>query len=79
MAHSSTFYTLAAVAMRLGEDEAWLYEISCGMEDAEGCVGVIGEDEDYVVAFDERGIEKLKRLIAEYKDGSRQGRSDLNG
>jgi putative methionine-R-sulfoxide reductase with GAF domain len=79
MAHSSTFYTLAAVAKRLGEDEDWLYEISCGMEDAEGCIGVIDADQDYVVAFDEVGIEKLKRLIAEHKARSRQGRTNLDG
>jgi hypothetical protein len=49
------------------------------MEEAEGCIGVIDADDDYVVAFDEVGIEKLKRLIAEYRDSPRQSRRDLDG
>jgi hypothetical protein len=42
IAATSTFYTLSAVAKMLGEDEDWLWLISCGMEGEEGCIGVIG-------------------------------------
>jgi hypothetical protein len=65
MAAPTTFYTLSAVARQLGQDEGWLWLISCGMEGDEGCIGVIGPDQEYVVAFSEPHTTRLtpkKRL-----------------
>ncbi len=67
MALPTTFYTLSAVARMLGQDEDWLWLISCGMEGDEGCIGVIGPNEEYVVAFSKKGIEHLKELVAHYQ------------
>ena len=58
-------FTISHVAKLLGEDEEWLREISINMDPEEGCLWVIGVDEDGCPAFTEDGIECLKQIIIE--------------
>jgi len=62
-----TVYTLPLVAQMLGEDEDWLWEISCAMDPEDGCLGILGPNEEYTVAFTEEGIENLTDLIQIHK------------
>jgi hypothetical protein len=62
-----TVYTLPLVAKKLGEDEDWLWEISCEMTPEDGCLGIIGLNDEYTVAFTEAGIEYLARLVEIHK------------
>lgn len=63
MAGISYVFTISHVAEMLGEDEAWLREISINMDPEEGCLWVIGVGEDGCPAFTEYGIECLKQII----------------
>ena len=65
MAGISYVFTISHVAEMLGEDEAWLREISINMDPEEGCLWVIGVGEDGCPAFTEYGIECLKQIIIE--------------
>lgn len=67
MAAIETVYTLPLVAKKLGEDEGWLWEISCEMTPEDGCLGIIGLNDEYTVAFTDAGIENLAELVAIYK------------
>jgi hypothetical protein len=58
-------FTIARVAGMLGEDEAWLREISTGMDLEDGHLWVIGVGDDEIPAFTEYGIECLKQIIIE--------------
>ena len=64
MAAIETVYTLPLVAQMLGEDEDWLWEISCAMDPEDG---ILGPNEEYTVAFTEEGIENLTDLIQIHK------------
>ena len=57
--------TIARVAEVLGEDEDWLHEILINMDPEDGCLWVIGADEDGFPAFTEYGVECLKQSIIE--------------
>ena len=58
-------FTVPRVAEMLGEDEAWLREISTSMDPEEGHLWVIGVGGDEMPAFTEYGIECLKQIIIE--------------
>lgn len=61
-------FTITRVAEMLGEDEAWLREISLGMDPEEGRLWVIGVGEDGCPAFTQFGIECLKQIIIEERE-----------
>lgn len=68
MAAPSHVFTIACVARMLGEDEAWLQEISLELEPEDGRLYVCElDDDDVVTAFTSFGVENLKELVAEYK------------
>ena len=62
-----TVYTLPRVAEKLGENANWLWEISCEMTPEDGCLGIIGLNDEYTVAFTDAGIEHLAELVAIHK------------
>jgi len=63
--HSVT--TIARVAIELGVDEDWLWDIAGEMEPEDGLIWVYGPGDDGVMAFSEEGIECLRELIAMHK------------
>ncbi len=63
--HSAT--TIARVAIELGVDEDWLWDIAGEMEPEDGLIWVYGPGDDGVMAFSEEGIECLRELIAMHK------------
>jgi hypothetical protein len=67
LAATTRVYTLALVAKMLSEDEDWLWEISCEMTPEDGCLGIIGLNDEYTVAFIEAGIEYLARFVEIHK------------
>jgi hypothetical protein len=68
MAGIAHVFTISHVAEMLGEDEAWLREISINMDPEEGCLWVIDVGEDSCPAFTEYGIECLKQIIIEERE-----------
>lgn len=60
-------YTLPLVAEILGQDEDWLWAISCEMTPEDGCLGILGPNHEYTVAFTESGIEHLAELVEIHK------------
>lgn len=67
MAAIDHVYTLPLVAEMLGEDADSLWEISCEMEPEDGCLAILGPNEEYTVAFTHDGIENLTELVQIYK------------
>lgn len=63
--HSVT--TIARVAIELGVDEDWLWDVANGMEPEDGLIWVYGLGDDGVMAFSDDGIECLQDLIAIHK------------
>jgi hypothetical protein len=57
-------FTIAYVAEMLGEDEAWLHELSIDIFPEDGCLHVYNGKDDAVTAFTDYGIECLKQIIA---------------
>ncbi|MTJ80162.1 MAG: hypothetical protein F8N37_17815 [Telmatospirillum sp.] len=64
--HSVT--TIARVAIDLGVDEDWLWDIANGMEPEDGLIWVYGPGDEGVMAFSEDGIECLRDLIEIHKE-----------
>jgi hypothetical protein len=60
--------TISRVAMDLGEDRDWLFEIASDMEVEDGVIWVYGIDEDGEMAFTDFGIENLVDLIKIHND-----------
>ena len=60
-------YTLPLVAEMLGEDADWLWEISCEMDPEDGCLGILGPNEEHTVAFTKDGIDNLTELVRIHK------------
>lgn len=60
MAAIDHVYTLPLVAEMLGEDADWLWEISCEMDPEDGCLGILGPNEEHTVAFTEDRIEIVR-------------------
>ena len=69
-------FTIARVAELLGEDEGWLHEISINMDPEDGCLWVIGVDEDGFPAFTEYGVECLKQITIEQRARAAARKSD---
>jgi hypothetical protein len=63
--HSVT--TIARVAIELGVDEDWLWDIANQMEPEDGLIWVYGLGDEGVMAFSEDGIECLRELIVSGK------------
>jgi hypothetical protein len=63
--HSVT--TIARVAIELGADEDWLWDIANEMEPEDGLIWVYGLGDDGVMAFSEDGVECLRELIEIHK------------
>ena len=62
-------FTIGYVANPLGEDEDWLYDLSTDMFPEGGCLWVYGVGEDGVPAFTKNGIENLRQIIADQREG----------
>lgn len=71
-------FTIARVAELLGQDEGWLHEISINMDPEDGCLWVIGVDEDGFPAFTEYGVECLKQIIIEERALAAARKSDAD-
>lgn len=67
MAGIAHVYTLPLVAEMLDEDADWLWEISCEMDPEDGCLGILGPNEEYTVAFTKAGIDNLTELVQIHK------------
>lgn len=79
MAIVKAVFTLAHVAKTLGEDADWLYEISCGMEEEEGCIWIYDADVEPLLAFTELGLKNLAEIVRKEKAQlilMRAGRTD---
>jgi hypothetical protein len=63
--HSVT--TITRVAIELGVDQDWLWDIAGEMEPEDGLIWVYGPGDDGVMAFSDDGIECLQDLIAMHK------------
>ena len=79
MAAIGQVYTLPLVAEKLGEDADWLWDISCEMEPEDGCLSVLGPNDEHTVAFTDQGIDNLAELVRLHKaDPSRLVRMPLD-
>jgi hypothetical protein len=67
MAAVATVYTLDLVAERLGEAAAWLWDVSCKLEPEDGCLSILGRNDEHTVAFTDFGIENLIELVRIHK------------
>jgi hypothetical protein len=68
MAAPSYVFTLARVAKMLGADEELLRELAEGMEPEDGCLSVLGpDDDDSIMAFTPFGVESLQQLLEDHK------------
>ena len=63
--HSVT--TISRVAIELGVDEDWLWDVVNEMEPEDGLIWVYGPGDDAGEAFSEDGTECLQELIAIHK------------
>lgn len=69
MAAPSYVFTLSRVANMLGADEELLRELAMGMEPEDGCLSVLGpDDNDSIIAFTPFGVENLKELLEDLKE-----------
>jgi hypothetical protein len=60
--------TIARVAIELGEDEGWLWDVAGEMDTEDGLIWVYGPGDDGVMAFSDDGLECLQELIALHKE-----------
>jgi hypothetical protein len=51
MAAVATVNTLDLVAEKLAEDADWLWQVSCEMEPEDGCLSILGRNDEHSVAF----------------------------
>ncbi len=73
-------FTIGYVANMLGEDEDWLHDLSIDIFPENGCLHVYGVGEDRVTPFTDYGIECLRQIIADEKNGrQRSAPSQING
>ena len=72
MAAIGQVYTLPLVAEKLGEDADWLWDISCEMEPEDGCLSVLGPNDEHTVAFTDQGIDNLAELVRLHKADPRR-------
>jgi hypothetical protein len=59
--------TLAQVALELGEDEGFLFDLTDQMDTEDGLIWVYGTEEDPVIALSAEGIDCMRDLIAEHR------------
>ena len=67
MAAPSAVFTIARVAVMLGEEEGWLWDVAVEMDPEDGCLFVYGVGDEGLMAFTRDGIENLKGLIEIHK------------
>jgi hypothetical protein len=67
VAAPSCVFTIARVALILGEDEEWLHELAEQLEPEDGCLWIHDTDGRETLGFTERGIESLKELSLNQK------------
>lgn len=60
--------TISRVAMELGEDEDWVYDVAMEMDVEDGLIWVYSADDDGEMALTDVGIENLVDLIRIHKD-----------
>jgi hypothetical protein len=60
--------TIARVAIELGEDEDWLWDIANEMDQEDGVIWVYGPGDEGVMAFSDDGIDCLRDLITLHKE-----------
>lgn len=70
--------TIARVAIELGEDEDWLWQVAGEMETEDGLIWVYGPGDDGVMAFSDDGIECLRELIAIHKENPKLLTPEIN-
>ena len=71
-------FTIARVAEMLGEDQAWLHELSINMFPEDGCLCVLDTGEREITAFTEYGIECLQQIIADERAARKTPKSNGN-
>ncbi|MEL0210850.1 MAG: hypothetical protein VW891_09755 [Novosphingobium sp.] len=60
--------TLAQVAIELGEDEDFLFDLTDQMDTEDGVIWVYGtEDQEPVITLSNDGIDCLRDIIAEHR------------
>lgn len=55
--------SIARVAIELGVDEDWLWDVANEMEPEDGLIWVYGAGDEGIMAFSDDGIECLRDLI----------------
>ena len=45
----------------------WLYEISCGMEEEDGCIWIYDAQAEPLLAFTELGVKNLAQIVRKEK------------
>ena len=65
MAAIGHVFTIARVAEMLGEDEDRLHGLSTDMFPEDGCLWVLGREDEQTVAVTEFGVECLREAIIE--------------
>jgi hypothetical protein len=68
MAAVSHVISLALAVRDLGQSEDLLRDLAADMEPEDGCITVLGLDDDDAPAFTSRGMDRLRELIAELRD-----------
>ncbi len=64
----SSVKTIDRVAVEIGEDVDWLFEVAIEMEPEDGLIWVFSlDDKDGVMAFTPDGVECLRDLIREHR------------
>ena len=71
MAAISIVISLALAARDLHESEDVLRDLAADMEPEDGCITVLGLDDNDAPAFTSRGMDRLKELLAERRLATR--------
>ena len=67
MAAPSFVFTIARAVEILGEDEELLREMAMELEPEDGCLWIYGTDDQQTIAFTERGMESIRKLLRDFK------------
>jgi hypothetical protein len=67
MAAPGFLFSLGRVTKMLGEDEELLRELDEDMDPEDGCIWVLGPDDESTLAFTQQGVESLQQLIEDRK------------
>jgi hypothetical protein len=63
MATPGVLFSLSRVTKMLGEDEELLRELAQDMDPEDGCIWVLGPDDESTLAFTQGGVENLQQLL----------------